>query len=75
VSPRVRKAVAGAIVLVWLIAWIMGAVVGGLWVSAHAPKWVIPLFYAIVGIGWGVPLFPLFTWAEHGRWKRPRPPG
>jgi hypothetical protein len=29
--------------------------------------WLDLLFYAVFGIGWGVPLYPLFKWAEGGK--------
>lgn len=31
--------------------------------------WIDMAFFAIAGIAWGVPLFPLFKWAEGGKPK------
>jgi hypothetical protein len=31
--------------------------------------WLDLLFYAVAGIAWGVPLFPLLSWAEGGKRK------
>ena len=27
------------------------------------------LFYAVAGTAWGLPLLPLLSWAERGRWR------
>jgi hypothetical protein len=69
VGPRTRKALAGAITLVFLLVWLVVA----LGLAAYIPDPWRPVFFAVAGIGWGVPLFPLFTWAEHGTLRRPRP--
>jgi hypothetical protein len=68
VGPRTRKAVASVATLVFLLVWLLVA----LRLAAYVPDHWKALFFAVTGIGWGVPLFPLFTWAEHGRFRRPR---
>ena len=60
-SPGARKAIGSLAILVWLTAWIVGAVtVGGM--IATAPQLVLLLFYAVAGLAWVVPLRPLFVW-------------
>jgi hypothetical protein len=68
-GPRTRKALASVITLVFLMVWIVGA----MWLSAYVPTgWMKSVYLAVAGLSWGLPLFPLFTWAEHGRFRRPR---
>ena len=60
-SPGARRAIGSLAILVWLTAWIVGAVtLGGM--IADAPPFVLPLFYAIAGLAWVIPLRPLFVW-------------
>jgi hypothetical protein len=68
VGPRTRKALAGVITLVFLAVWLVVT----LGLAAYIPDHWRPVFFAVAGTGWGVPLFPLFTWAEHGALRRPR---
>jgi Protein of unknown function (DUF2842)/Mpv17 / PMP22 family len=68
VGPRTRKALASVITLIFLVVWL----VVSLGIAAYVPDHWRPLFFAFAGIAWGVPLFPLFTWAEHGTLRRPR---
>jgi hypothetical protein len=55
-------------VLVFLAAYIVAAVT----IADRLPNiaWVRLLYFAVVGIAWGVPLFPLFAWAERGNKDR-----
>ena len=64
-GPRTRRFVAMLAVLVFVVFWIWGAIaLRGL----LPPGQMIDLIvFAIAGIGWGVPLYPLFKWAEGGR--------
>jgi hypothetical protein len=50
---------------VFLGAYVVGAVT----LADHLPKlgWVRLLYFAIVGVAWGLPLLPLISWAERGR--------
>ena len=60
-SPGARKAIGSLAILVWLTAWIVGAVtVAGM--MATAPQLVLLLFYAVSGLAWVIPLRPLFLW-------------
>ena len=64
-GPRTRRFVAMIAVLVFVAAWIWGAIaLRGL----LPPGQLIDLLvYAVAGVGWGVPLYPLFIWAEGGK--------
>ncbi len=64
-GPRTRRFVAMLGVIAFLVFWIWGTI---------ALRGVLPrgalidlAVYAVAGIGWGVPLYPLFRWAEGGR--------
>lgn len=63
-GPRTRRFVAMIGVLAFLVFWIWGAVtVRGL----LPPGQLIDLLvFAVGGIGWAFPLYPLFKWAEGG---------
>ena len=56
-----RKAIGSLAILAWLTAWIIGAATVGSAI-ATAPKLVMPLFYAVAGVAWVIPLRPLFRW-------------
>jgi hypothetical protein len=63
-GPRTRRFVAMLGVIVFLVVWIWGAIaIRGL--LPESPL-IDLLVYAVAGIGWGVPLYPLFRWAEGG---------
>lgn len=60
--PRLRRFIAMIGVLVFLTGWIWGAI---------ALRGLLPagplfdlLVYGVAGISWGLPLYPLFRWAE-----------
>lgn len=56
-----KKALGCFAIMVWLIAWIVGAVMIG--ERLHGLPAIAPLiFYALAGFGWVVPLRPLFRW-------------
>lgn len=60
-SPAARWALGSLAILVWLVFWIGAAVrVGELLTDAPWP--VEMLYYAVAGIGWGLPLWPVFKW-------------
>ena len=60
-----RRLVASVIILVFLVFWIWGASTLGSQL-ATAPKWASLVFYVVAGIGWAVPLKPVFTWMNSG---------
>ncbi|WP_312813096.1 DUF2842 domain-containing protein [Brevundimonas sp.] len=61
-SPRLRKLIAAIMVMAFLTFWVWGAVT----LSGFVPDifWVEAIYYAIAGIGWGIPLIPMLRWAE-----------
>ena len=65
-GPRTRRFIAMIGVLVFVAFWVWGAIaLRGLLPSGQMIDLAV---YAVAGIGWGVPLYPLFKWAE-GRTK------
>lgn len=64
-SRSKRRLVASVIVMAFLIFWIWGAATIGTQL-ATAPKWASLLFFVIAGIGWALPLKPVFTWMNSG---------
>jgi hypothetical protein len=62
---RTRRFIAMIGLLVFLVVWIWGVIaLRGLF----GPNMLLDLlFFAVGGIGWGVPLYPLFKWAESGK--------
>ena len=64
-TARVRKLVGGAGLLVFLAGYVWAATA----LADHLPdngaiKFV---FFAVVGIAWGVPVLPLIGWMNRGR--------
>lgn len=56
-----RKALGCLVIVVWLIAWIVAAVMIG--ERLHGLPAIAPLlFYAVAGVGWVIPLRGLFRW-------------
>lgn len=66
-NPRIRKLVGMLVMLAFLFVYVVLAIA----IAAHLPKHpaVSMLYYAVVGIAWGVPLFPLMTWMN----REPKP--
>jgi hypothetical protein len=64
-SARIRKAIGGVAILVFLAAYVWAIATLG----EHVPdQWLVRLaFYGIAGTAWGVPLIPLITWMNRGR--------
>ena len=64
-SARVRKLIG----LFGLLAFLAAYIVAASKISDHVPKTGIAqfIFYAVVGICWGVPIFPLISWMNRGR--------
>ena len=66
-GARTRRFVATVGVLLFLTFWVWGAVT----INDRLPNiwWLDLIFFAVAGIGWGVPLIPLLRWAE----REPQP--
>ncbi len=60
-----RRIIACVTILAFLIFWIWGAATIGTRLT-DAPKWASLIFYIVAGIGWAVPLKPVFTWMNSG---------
>ena len=56
-----RRIVASIVLLVFLAVWIWGAATIGTMLTT-APKWASLIFFVVAGIGWAVPLKPVFNW-------------
>jgi hypothetical protein len=61
-GSRTRRFIATIGVLLFLTFWVWGAVS----INDVLPNiwWLDLIFFAVAGIGWGVPLIPLLRWAE-----------
>lgn len=64
---RLRRAIASVGVLVFLAAYVWAVIAIGARLPDHPMAHL--LFYGIAGIAWGVPLFPLLSWAEGRSWR------
>ena len=61
-NARTRRFVATVGVLLFLTFWVWGAVS----INDRLPDiwWLDLIFFAVAGIGWGIPLIPMLRWAE-----------
>jgi len=61
-GARTRRFVATVCVLLFLTFWVWGAVS----INDRLPDiwWLDLIFFAVAGIGWGIPLIPMLRWAE-----------
>ncbi|MGH7028068.1 DUF2842 domain-containing protein [Brevundimonas sp.] len=66
-GARTRRFIATIGVVLFLAFWVWGAVM----INDRLPDiwWVDLIFFAVAGIGWGIPLIPLLRWAE----REPKP--
>ena len=60
-----RRIVASIILLLFLAFWIWGAATIGSQI-ATGPRWLNLVFYVIAGVGWGLPLKPVFDCMNSG---------
>ncbi len=64
-SARMRKALGGVLILLFLVAYsLLASVIGD-----HLPpgKLIQLGYFVVVGTAWGAPLIPLITWMNRGR--------
>lgn len=65
-----RRIVASVVLLAFISVWIWGAGTIGT-MLATAPKWMTLTFFVVAGIGWILPLKPLFSWMNSAPEKDP----
>ena len=64
-NERVRKAIGGVGLLVFLGAYVWAASSIGVMLPN---QWAVRLvYYAVVGTAWGLPLIPLISWMNRGQ--------
>ena len=66
-SRNARQLLGGLAVLVFLTFYIGAAVA----IADRLPdnRFVKFLYFVVVGVAWGVPLVPLLSWMENGRFE------
>lgn len=69
VKPKWRNGVGMALILLLIAGW-SWAMVSLAGLVSGMPVLVEILFYAFAGIAWVLPLRPLLSWMETGRWRR-----
>jgi predicted membrane channel-forming protein YqfA (hemolysin III family) len=62
----------GILLILLLIAGWAALVASAAALIEDAPRWIHIFFYLIAGIVWILPLKPLLSWMETGRWRTPR---
>ena len=62
---RHRRIVASVILLIFMCLWIWGAATIGTYLTT-APKWASMLYFIVAGMGWILPLKPVFSWMNSG---------
>ena len=68
-----RRAIGSLILLAYLPIYVVLAATLGGWL-ATAPAWAGLAFFAVAGIAWIAPLYPLFVWMRGPADKPPAPP-
>jgi hypothetical protein len=67
---RLKKIFGALFICAFVIVWIFGAVtLSGLVPDNRVAELV---FYAVAGMGWGVPLLPILAWMERSK-EKPKP--
>ena len=70
---RQRKLIGVAATIVFVIVYALAAMaLAQLEVTKHAPTLLEWLYYAVVGMGWILPLMPLIAWMERPDEDEPR---
>ena len=65
-SPRIRKFLGGAIMLMFVVFYALVAMaLADSRPMQEAPDWLRVIVYAVLGLAWIVPLMPLFRWMEN----------
>jgi hypothetical protein len=63
--PRLRSFVGSVLILIFLAGYVWAATT----LSDRLPNdmWIKLVYFAVVGVGWGLPILPLMTWMNRGR--------
>ncbi len=63
--PRLRSFVGSVLILIFLAGYVWAATT----LADRLPDnmWIKLVYFAVVGIGWGLPILPLMTWMNRGR--------
>lgn len=63
-KPGARRAIASLGIVAFLVLYVWAAIALSIFVPDH---WLAELLYfGIVGISWGFPLYPLLQWSKNG---------
>lgn len=59
-NPRLKKLIGMLAMLVFLFFYVVAAIT----IADHLPRhWLVEaVYFVIVGVAWGLPLFPLLSW-------------
>jgi hypothetical protein len=62
VKAGLRRTIGSIACLLFLVFWICACLA----IADRLPDtvWIRLVFFAVAGLGWGVPLFPLIAWAN-----------
>lgn len=63
-TPRARKLIGLLGILAFIVLYIGAVVALAKFVPDHGPLQFA--FYALAGIGWGIPILPLISWMNRG---------
>ncbi|MBM3608751.1 MAG: DUF2842 domain-containing protein [Alphaproteobacteria bacterium] len=64
-NRRTKKLIGAAAMIIFVIVYALAAMaLAQSRLLQEASKWVQTLFYAALGLGWIVPMFPLIKWME-----------
>ena len=60
--PHIKKIFGGVLIMIFLVGYIyLAATLGAILPDNMLVK---GLYYAVIGIGWGIPLIPLLSWMD-----------
>ena len=62
----------GILLILLLIAGWAVLVASAATLIEGAPRWIHIFYYLVAGIAWILPLKPVLSWMETGRWRAPR---
>ena len=64
-TARVRKLIGSIAILIFLCAYVWAVSSMSIFVPDNTAAEI--LYYAITGLCWGLPIFPLISWMHRGR--------